>query len=388
MAKSFLSFLLFSILVVFYLPLSKAEYNIMSFGAKSNGHTDSTKAFLKASSSACSSSNEATIYVPSGKFLVGHVQFKGPCKSRVLIKMKGTLLAPSDYKGSGNEWIVFKNIDGLAIQGGTVDGRGQALWKCKESGKNCPHGWRSMLFDHSKNIKIEDLTSVNSKQFHIVIHSTQRVMLRKVTIIAPDESPNTDGISIQKSSDVTVLDANIKTGDDCISMSGGTRNVWAERISCGPGHGIGIGSIGKSYNEKGVQNITVKDTVFTGSDNGLRIKAWGRPTTTYVRGVVFENSIMKNVKNPIIINQNYCPHSKNCPNKHSGVTISDISYNNIQGSSKSSVAVKFDCSPANPCKGISLKNIKLTYHGGLAKSSCKYARGKSYGNVNPKSCPT
>lgn len=174
---------------------------------------------------------------------------------------------------------------------------------------------QSLLFDHSKNINIKDLTSLNSKHFHIVIHSSQRVMLRGVTIVAPDESPNTDGISIQKSSDVTVLDSNIKTGDDCISMSAGTRNVWAERIYCGPGHGISIGSIGKSYNEEGVQNITVKDTVFSGSDNGLRIKAWGRPTTAFVRGVVFENSIMKNVKNPIIINQNYCPHSKNCPNK-------------------------------------------------------------------------
>ncbi|KMZ57432.1 hypothetical protein ZOSMA_86G00690 [Zostera marina] len=207
MAKSSTSYIFFSLPVIFYLPLFKAEYNIMSFGAKSNGHTDSTKAFLKAWSYAYSSFNEATIYVPSEKFLVGHVHFNGPCKSRVLIKMKGTLLAPFDYKGSGNKWIVFKNVDGLAIQGGTVDGWGQALWKCKESRGNCPHY------------------------------------------------------------------AKIKMCNDCISMSDGTRNMWAERISCGPGHGISIGSIGKSYNEKGVQNITVKDTVFTGSDNGLRIKA-------------------------------------------------------------------------------------------------------------------
>lgn len=140
--------LLFLSLLIFYFPLSEAaQYNIMSFGAKSNGRTDSTKALLKAWSSACasSSSNGApTIYIPKGKFLVGHVQFKGPCKSRVLLKMhmEGTLLAPSDYKGSGNEWIVFKNVDGLSIQGGTIDGQGQALWKCKESSGNCPHGWR------------------------------------------------------------------------------------------------------------------------------------------------------------------------------------------------------------------------------------------------------
>lgn len=177
------------------------------------------------------------------------------------------------------------------------------------------YAMQSLLIDHSKNVKIKDLTSINSKHFHIVIHESQRVMMQGVKIIAPDESPNTDGISLQKSSDVTILDANIKTGDDCISMSAGTKNVWAERISCGPGHGISIGSIGKTKNENGVNNITVKDTEFTGSDNGLRIKAWGRPSTAFVRGVIFEKSRMKNVKNPIIINQNYCPNSKNCPNK-------------------------------------------------------------------------
>lgn len=171
------------------------------------------------------------------------------------------------------------------------------------------------MFHKSKNVVINNLTSINSKQFHIVIQSSNKVMLKGVTIMAPNGSPNTDGISVQGSSDITILGANIKTGDDCISISTGARNVWAEHIYCGPGHGISIGSIGKTYNEKGVKNVTIKNTVFKGSDNGLRIKTWGRPSTAFVRGVVFEQSIMENVKNPIIINQNYCPNSENCPNQ-------------------------------------------------------------------------
>lgn len=73
-----------------------------------------------------------------------------------------------------------------------------------------------------------------------------------------------------------------------------------------------IGSLGKDYNERGVQNVTVKRTTFRGTDNGLRIKAWARPSNGFVNGVLFQNAIMTNVHNPIVIDQNYCP-VHNCP---------------------------------------------------------------------------
>lgn len=76
-----------------------------------------------------------------------------------------------------------------------------------------------------------------------------------------------------------------------------------------------IGSLGKEYQEKGVQNVTVKTTVFTGTENGLRIKSWARASNGFVKGVVFENATMQNVENPIIIDQNYCPHDIGCPDQ-------------------------------------------------------------------------
>lgn len=74
-----------------------------------------------------------------------------------------------------------------------------------------------------------------------------------------------------------------------------------------------IGSLGKSYDEDGVQNVTVSNTEFTGTENGLRIKSWGRASNGFVRGVTFEHALMRDVENPIIINQNYCPHEHDCP---------------------------------------------------------------------------
>jgi len=36
--------------------------------------------------------------------------------------------------GGDDGWIVFDHVDGLTVSGGTVDGRGEALWACKAAG--------------------------------------------------------------------------------------------------------------------------------------------------------------------------------------------------------------------------------------------------------------
>lgn len=74
-----------------------------------------------------------------------------------------------------------------------------------------------------------------------------------------------------------------------------------------------IGSLGWNAQEAGVQNVTVKSTTFRGTQNGVRIKTWARPSNAFVKGVVFQHSVMVNVQFPIIIDQQYCPDNKNCP---------------------------------------------------------------------------
>ena len=76
-----------------------------------------------------------------------------------------------------------------------------------------------------------------------------------------------------------------------------------------------IGSLAKTTEEPGVQNVTVKSTIFSGTTNGFRIKSWARQSTGFVRAIRFIGATMINVRNPIIIDQNYCPHDLNCPNQ-------------------------------------------------------------------------
>ncbi|KAL5997935.1 hypothetical protein ACLOJK_008869 [Asimina triloba] len=372
-------------------------YNVVDLGAKADGRTDSTKAFLHAWAKACASSHPSTIHVPPGSYLLSQIVFAGPCRNHAIsIQLEGRLVPPSNYAtvSTSSHWLLFHTVRGVSIYGGTLDGRGSGLWACKASQRSdCPEGVASLTFNNAEDIEISGLESINSQLYHIVINGCRNVVMNGVGARAPGNSPNTDGIHVQKSTGVKITRSVIKTGDDCISIGPGTQNLRIRNIACGPGHGISIGSLGKSLNEEGVQNVTVKSVVFTGTQNGLRIKAWPRPSNGFVKGVVFEHAIMRNVRNPIIIDQHYCIGKHKCPPLNSGIKISHVTYRDIQGSSATVTAVKFDCSASNPCTGIQLKDVKLTYHGRrrnkhntLAQSSCKNVRGKASGVVMPSGC--
>ncbi|KAM7277769.1 hypothetical protein ACFE04_004903 [Oxalis oulophora] len=364
-------------------------YNVVSLGAKGDGETESTKAFISAWSQACSSSTPSTIYVPQGRFLLLNVVFQGPCKNNAInIRIDGTLVAPSDYNVIGNagNWIFFDKVNGVSVYGGVLDGQGSGLWDCKHSGKDCPSGATSLGFGSSENIVLNGLTSTNSQMFHIVFNGCQNVNIQGVKVSAEGNSPNTDGIHVQSSTGVTIMHSRIATGDDCVSIGPGTSNLWIENVQCGPGHGISIGSLGKDAQEAGVENVTVKTVTFTDTENGVRIKSWGRPSTGFAKNINFQNIIVNNVHNPIVIDQNYCPGEKNCPGQASGVKISDVTYEDIHGTSATEIAVRFACSEKYPCSGIKLEDVKLTYNNEAAESSCENAGGSVSGVVQPTSC--
>ncbi|GFS45888.1 pectin lyase-like superfamily protein [Actinidia rufa] len=319
-------------LFIFFHPISAlpVTYNVVSFGAKPDGRTESTKSFLSAWTSACGSARPAIIYVPPGRYLLGKAKFGGRCKnSAITIRIDGTLVAPSDYNVIGNagNWLLFDGVHGVSIFGGTLDGQGSGLWTCKDSGKRCPRG----------------ATRINLAKQPNVSHRDPWLPRREAT--------RSEGFGLRQE----------------------------------PEHGC-IGSLGKDLCEPGVQNVTVKTVTFTGAQNGMRIKTWGRPSNGFVRGVLFQHIDMVNVKNPILIDQNYCPNNKGCPRQASGVKISDVTYQDIHGTSATKVAVKFECSQAHPCSGIRLEDVKLTYKNEPAHASCANADGTASGFVEPTSC--
>ncbi|KAI3930420.1 hypothetical protein MKW92_014128 [Papaver armeniacum] len=372
-------------LVVFLtmLPLfaNAVIYNVQNFGAKPNIGMDSTKAFLQAWSLACSSTAPAMMFIPRGTYLVNTIAFSGPCKSaRVTVRIDGKIQAPpSSYWEIGNygNWILFQGINGLTINGGILDARGSPFWICRRASAYCPQGATSLSFNNVKNGIVSGIVSMDSQKAHMAINGCKSMKIRKVTLIAPSQSPNTDGIDIQSSTSIKILDSSIRTGDDCIAIGPGTKSLLVQRVVCGPGHGISIGSLARSPNEAGVEGIKVKDVTFTGSDNGLRIKTWPKPSDGFVKNVLYQNIVMNNVRNPIIIDQIYCPGTNGCSDQNSGLKISGVTYLNISGTSATPIAISFHCSATTPCDGIKLSNVNLTYSKQPAKSFCFSALGTS-----------
>ena len=104
----------------------------------------------------------------------------------------------------------------------------------------------------------------------------------------------------------------------------------------------------------------------------------------YAKNIKFQNIVMKNVTNPILIDQNYCDQDGPCEEQSSAVQVSNVIYNNIKGTSASEVAMKFDCSKNYPCGAISLQNINLVSLGNQrVKASCVNIRLNNKGIVSP-----
>ncbi|KAK8921012.1 hypothetical protein KSP39_PZI019981 [Platanthera zijinensis] len=370
--------------------VAMAAYNVVSFGAKPDGRTDSAPAFMAAWKNACSSGKPATMVVPEGQFLVSRALFQGPCKNnKIRIFIEGSLVGYYGYSGAP-EWITFKYVTGVSVYGGTFDARGQSLWACKAARRHCPNGSRALTISQSKDVLLSGVKVMNSENFQVGILFSRAVTVEGATITAPWDSPNTDGIHLHMSTGVTITGSTMRTGDDCISIGEGVSNTWIQNIHCGPGHGISIGSLGGSPgNNAGVQNVTVSSVAFAGTQNGFRIKTWATPYKGFVKGVTFQHAAMINVKNPIIIDQNYCPDHNNCPNQSSGIKITDVVFNDVHGTSAKTVAINLECSPTNPCRGIELRDIKLSYKGEkqqAAQSLCDNVHGISDGVITPPSC--
>lgn len=85
---------------------------------------------------------------------------------------------------------------------------------------------------------MQGISSINPKFFHMGIVESQGVEVSGVKITAPEDSPNTDGIHIERCTGVTIRDSTIGTGDDCISIGQGNKDITLTGINCGPGHGL------------------------------------------------------------------------------------------------------------------------------------------------------
>ncbi|PIA44307.1 hypothetical protein AQUCO_01700128v1 [Aquilegia coerulea] len=353
-------------------------------------------AFEAAWADACSyAAGQSTFLVPKGDFLVGPVTFKGPCQKTPKVEIKGTLKAPTDLKAFNDlpTWLEFKDLSDLNITGcgtGVIDGQGESSYThtgCQNSGGKCKNFPINLRLTKVECGSVSELTLLNSKGFHMNLCFSNNINIHDMTITAPGNSPNTDGIHLSDSTHIDISSSKIAVGDDCISIGQGSSDIFVEKIHCGPGHGISIGSLGKYPNERDVQGVHVKNCTIEGTDNGVRVKTWPGSPPSKAFNFTFEDIIVNNVKNPIIIDQEYCPGHK-CDSKGpSQVKISDIVFKKIRGTGSTNSPVKLVCSSAG-CQNVVLNDINIKHvSDSPISSTCTNVKGLNViAMLSPKPC--
>ncbi|XP_068652819.1 exopolygalacturonase-like [Aristolochia californica] len=366
-------------------------WNVKNFGAVGDGKTDDSKALLGAWKQACEWTGKSKILIPKETFLVYPVVLSGPCNGRMILQVNGVVRAPGLDKFNSDAWLEFQYINGLTLTGpGIFDGQGPAAWsqnKCKDKSK-CQQLPTSLRFSFVHDAIIQGISSIDSKSKHLTFFTCKNVVVQSIKIAAPADSPNTDGIYTSLSRRIQILRSVIATGDDCVAIGQGSYNITVAGVFCGPGHGISVGSLGKKPDEADVQDLVVRNCTFTNTDNGVRIKTWpDRPARNSVSDITFDDIVMNEVYNPILIDQQYCPHDQCSLKSPSKVRLRDITYRNIRGVSTSETAVLFLCSEEVPCENVELVNINLRFKGqGHSKSSCSNVNGVASGKQIPAPC--
>ena len=212
-----------------------AETRLEAYGATGDGVQDATGAF-KAAIAAVAKAGGGTLVVRAGTYPSGPIEL---CSCLNLRLEKGARILftqskaayPVAKKGLG-PMVYADGCHDVEISGeGVLDGQGEPWWAAERVVKAAARargladgevGRPKMIgLERCTRILVEGVTLTRSPMFHFVPSHCEDVTVRNVTVSAPSDSPNTDGIDPSASRRVLIEHCTIDTGDDCIAVKGG-----------------------------------------------------------------------------------------------------------------------------------------------------------------------
>jgi len=268
----------------------------------STGSSDNSTA-INAYVSYCSTHGGGTVEVPAGTFISGQINMLS--NVNLQIDSSGIL------KDKDINTFLLKCSSGSNMQisgSGTIDG-----------GATTTAGSTNLVDLRGVNtLAILGITIANAGHEHLVPENDTNVTISGITIhddgtLAANGGNylgNTDAIDYA-GSHFLIKNCTIRCGDDDIvakSASFACSDITINNCHIGAGHGISVGG-GTS---KGLNGLTVTSCDFTGTTNGLRLKAQdantsnaGGGTLNPATNISYSNITMTNVANPIIIDSFY-----------------------------------------------------------------------------------
>jgi polygalacturonase len=359
-----------------------------SYGAKADGTTKDTLALQKAIDD-CSGKGGGTVRLARGTFLSGPIVLK----SHIALEIDpGATLLGSQDKGdyppiremredAVQPLISATNAQEVAIRGGgTIDGAGQPWWAEVYAHKNSPDYVaakrpRLIFFDHSKQVLIERVTIQNSASWQVTLYYSDGVTIRNAKILAPEHSPNTDGVDPFSSHHVTISHMTIDVGDDNVAIKSGqpgstgpddpSTDITVTDCTFLHGHGMSIGSEVSG----GVENVQVARVHFKDTANGVRVKS-NRDRGSDIGHLDFRDVTMEDVATPVLITE-YYPH---IPDHDSAQPVTrltphfhDISITNLSATGAKTAGFIVGL-PESPIKSITLSNVHISAEKGMTIS--------------------
>jgi polygalacturonase len=301
-----------------------ATFRLTDFGAVGDGKTMNTEAFARAIAQV-NKAGGGHLEVPPGVYRTLSFAL---CSSLDLHLDEGAVIeAPDTFAGYGlpdpstlktqdelnrrmpapKPIITGELLHDVAITGpGTIRGNGRIWWDWSERAARGKPGrlvvkrFHMVVLNECVRIHIADVTLTDSPMFHLVPSNITNLVVEHVKVIAPSTAPNTDGIDPGPVANALIRDCDLDTGDDDIAIKTGAQNVLIEDCRVLHGHGISIGS----GTTRGVHNVLVRRCTFDGADNGIRIKSM-RGAGGPVDAVTYQEIVMNNVKNAIVLQLNY-----------------------------------------------------------------------------------
>lgn len=213
---------------------------------------------------------------------------------------------------------------------GILDGQGAQYWDGQGSngGKTKPKFFAAHNLDQGK---ISGITLKNTPVQGFSIQS-DGITIDSVTIDdaagASGGGHNTDAFDIGSSNGVTITNTNVNNQDDCVAINSGT-NINISGLTCNGGHGISVGSIG-GRSDNTVQNVNVKDSTVSNSQNGLRIKTV-YDATGDVSNITWSGIKLSGITNyGIVIEQDY-ENGSPTGTASNGVTLAGVTATDVTG---------------------------------------------------------
>ncbi|MGL3607954.1 polygalacturonase PglA [Rhizobium sp. G187] len=194
------------------------------------------------------------------------------------------------------------NVDRLTIEGrGLLDGSGAEgdWWAWPKETREGARRPRGLHLISSRDVTLLGFTIRNAPSWTIHPQGCERLTAAGLHILAPHDSPNTDGFNPESCLDVLIAGTRFSVGDDCIAVKAGkrgdsgegdhvaeTRGIHVRHCLMERGHG---GLVIGSEMSGGVHDVTVEDCEMRGTDRGLRLK------TRRGRGGIIANITMRRV---------------------------------------------------------------------------------------------